>query len=249
MKTIWLQTTDSTNSEAHRVLADIDKLSVIAAYSQTAGRGQRGNRWTSAPGENLTFSIILKPVEHNMGAVNASDQFIITEIITLALAGYLKSKGIESKIKWPNDIYVADSKICGILIENVITGRNISRSIAGIGLNINQRRFLSDAPNPVSLAQLTGRTFPVDEIARSLTGRIADIYSEFIPTNRRKALHERYKAFLWRRQGFYPYLDTTTGERISGAISAIAPTGHLTLTLPDGTRRTYAFKEVAALLE
>ena len=108
MKTIWLQTTDSTNSEAHRVLADIDKLSVIAAYSQTAGRGQRGNRWTSAPGENLTFSIILKPVEQNMGAVNASDQFIITEIITLALAGYLKSKGIESKIKWPNDIYCGD---------------------------------------------------------------------------------------------------------------------------------------------
>ena len=246
-KVTFIDQTASTNTYMAQNDSAFAHGDALAARSQSAGGGLAGNSWESAPGENLTMSMMLRPE-----GIAAAEQFCISEAVAVGVAETLIDiLGTDAPVavKWPNDIYVADSKICGILIENVITGRNISRSIAGIGLNINQRRFLSDAPNPVSLAQLTGRTFPVDEIARSLTGRIADIYSEFIPTNRRKALHERYKAFLWRRQGFYPYLDTTTGERISGAISAIAPTGHLTLTLPDGTRRTYAFKEVAALLE
>jgi biotin--[acetyl-coA-carboxylase] ligase len=246
-KVTFIDQTDSTNTYMAQNDSAFAHGDALAAHAQSAGRGQRGNTWESAPGENLTMSVMLRPE-----GVMPAGQFCISEAVAVGVAETLTEilgSGAGVAVKWPNDIYVADSKICGILIENVITGKSISRSIAGIGLNINQRRFLSDAPNPVSLYQLTGRTFSVDEIARSLTDRIADIYSEFIPTKRLEALHERYKALLWRRRGFYPYYDIIAGERIRGAISAIAPTGHLTLTLPDGTSRTYAFKEVAALLE
>ncbi len=248
MKTIWLQTTDSTNSEAHRVLADIDKLSVIAAYSQTAGRGQRGNRWTSAPGENLTFSIILKPVEHNMGAVNASDQFIITEIITLALAGYLKSKGIESKIKWPNDIYCGNRKICGILIENSVRDGLLNSSVIGVGLNLNQTVFPSDVPNPTSMKLETGESYApekeLDILMEHFSGYVRMASSE----NGYDKLKMMYLERMYRRNELHNFIDCRTGSEFRGIIRGISTNGCLTVENEKSEPVQFAFKEISYII-
>ena len=115
---MWLERVDSTNDEARRHISDIDNLSVVSALSQTAGRGQRGNTWTSNAGENLMFSIVLKtPV------LMAEDHFALNEIAALSVADFLSTYGIKAEIKWPNDIYVGEKKICGILIENSFRGK------------------------------------------------------------------------------------------------------------------------------
>ena len=143
---MWLERVDSTNDEARRHISDIDNLSVVSALSQTAGRGQRGNTWTSNAGENLMFSIVLKSP-----ALMAEDHFALNEIAALSVADFLSTYGIKAEIKWPNDIYVGEKKICGILIENSFRGKTISSSIIGIGLNINQRNFNVNLPNPTSM--------------------------------------------------------------------------------------------------
>ncbi len=143
---MWFKSLDSTNEEARRHISDIDNLSVLSALEQTAGRGQRGNTWTSNAGENLMFSIVLKsPV------LKAEDHFALNEIAALSVADFLSTYGIKAEIKWPNDIYVGEKKICGILIENSFRGKTISSSIIGIGLNINQRNFNVNLPNPTSM--------------------------------------------------------------------------------------------------
>ncbi|MDE6431375.1 MAG: biotin--[acetyl-CoA-carboxylase] ligase, partial [Duncaniella sp.] len=121
----------------------------VSARRQTAGRGQRGNSWESAPGKNITMSILLRPE-----GLHPSRQFVISRAVSLAITGVLRRYMPASavRVKWPNDIYVDDRKICGILIENVISSASIRQSVVGIGINVNQRRFLSDAPNPVSMA-------------------------------------------------------------------------------------------------
>ena len=143
---MWLERVDSTNDEARRHISDIDNLSVVSALSQTAGRGQRGNTWTSNAGENLMFSIVLKSP-----ALMAEDHFALNEISALSVADFLSTYGIKAEIKWPNDIYVGEKKICGILIENSFRGKTISSSTIGIGLNINQRNFNVNLPNPTSM--------------------------------------------------------------------------------------------------
>ena len=143
---MWFKSLDSTNEEARRHISDIDNLSVLSALEQTDGRGQRGNTWTSNAGENLMFSIVLKsPV------LMAEDNFALNEIAALSVADFLSTYGIKAEIKWPNDIYVGEKKICGILIENSFRGKTISSSIIGIGLNINQRNFNVNLPNPTSM--------------------------------------------------------------------------------------------------
>ncbi len=154
---IWLKLTDSTNDEARRRLDALDNLSVLAAETQTAGRGQGDHTWTSAPGQNLTFTLVLKFPP--CAPIATSEILLITQAVTGGIRRYLLSKGVESRIKWPNDIYVGDRKICGILIENILDGKQVSSSMIGIGLNLNQDRFPADLPNPVSLRQLTGRTY------------------------------------------------------------------------------------------
>ena len=113
MKVLWLDTVDSTNNEARRRIESADSLSVVAAKWQTAGRGQRGNTWSSAAGENLTFSVTLKLPQDSLPA---ADQFAVSEASAIAVADFLSSKGISVRIKWPNDIYAGDRKICGMRI-------------------------------------------------------------------------------------------------------------------------------------
>ncbi len=161
----WYDTVESTNDEARRLIGSLDNLSVIAARCQTAGRGQGDHKWHSLPGENLTFTVVLKFGENGLAPLAARDALLITETVTLALRLYLEEKGIKIRIKWPNDIYAGDLKICGILIENILHGQEIASSIVGIGLNLNQTEFPKDLPNPVSIASLTGAHYdPAEEL-------------------------------------------------------------------------------------
>ena len=158
---IWLDSVDSTNDEAKRRISDLDNLSVLSTLSQTKGRGQGDHIWLSEPGSNLLFSIILKysssadAVQSHLLSVQAHDQIVISQITALSIVDLLAAHDIEAKIKWPNDIYVGDKKICGILIEHSVCGKWLTSSIIGIGLNVNQRNFDVNLPNPISMVLLS----------------------------------------------------------------------------------------------
>ena len=149
---IWLDSVDSTNNEVKRKVGVLDNLSVIAAMDQTSGRGQRGNIWLSEPGMNLTFSVVLK-YDQMQVKMQAQNQFKISEMTALSVVDLLAEYGIEARIKLPNDIYVGDRKICGILIEHSLQGEHLLHSIIGVGLNVNQLIFDPSLPNPVSMRQ------------------------------------------------------------------------------------------------
>ena len=165
---IWLEKTDSTNDELRRRLNQSGDLAIIAAESQTAGRGQGDHSWHSAPGQNLTFSVLLR---HR--CLKASYALAVTSIMALGIRDYLQTKGIEPWIKWPNDIWVGEKKICGILVENSIRAGRIDYSIVGVGLDVNQTEWPSDLPNPVSLKELTGRQYDIREELRQLYDALA----------------------------------------------------------------------------
>ena len=165
---IWLEDTDSTNDELRRRLDRSGDLSVVATEKQSAGRGQGDHTWHSAPGQNLTFSILLR---HRL--LKASDALAVTSIMTLGIRDYLHSKGISPWIKWPNDIWVGEKKICGILVENSIRAGKIDFSIVGVGLDVNQTDWPADLPNPVSLKDLTGQEYDTHEELKQLFDAIA----------------------------------------------------------------------------
>lgn len=246
MRLIELREVDSTNSYLERNAHSLEHATAVTAFSQTAGRGQRGNTWESQPGENITFSMLLRP------DIEPVRQFALSEAVALQVCDVLRTMcGVECRVKWPNDIYAgADRKICGILISHSLSGRRINHSIAGIGININQRRFLSDAPNPVSVFQLTGRVHDLRPILLALVRGIETATSRLADEEYRRRLHTRYMASLWRGDGaFYPFRDTATGETFRAAVHAVEPSGHLILRtdLPDAPLRRYAFKEVSWL--
>lgn len=164
----WLESTDSTNKELRKRLDQSDNLSIIAAEMQSAGRGQGDHTWHSAPGLNLTFSILLR---HR--CLKASDALAVTSIMALGIRDYLHTKGIEPWIKWPNDIWVDDKKICGILVENCIHAGAIDFSIVGVGLDLNQTDWPAELPNPVSLKELTGKDYDTHEELRQLSEALA----------------------------------------------------------------------------
>lgn len=196
---IWFDTLESTNSEARRRFSDLDNLSVIAAVRQSAGRGQGDHTWCSEPGANLTFTVVLKfGPDGGLRPLAASDSLLITEVITLALRLYLEEKGIEARIKWPNDIWVGDRKICGILIENIFKGSQVQGSMVGIGLNLNQKTFPADLPNPVSLTSLTGDTYNVKEELEKLHGFIAQCAEKTDTDEGRRYLDDIFNKYMFR---------------------------------------------------
>lgn len=229
---ILLQSCPSTNRE---IPADAPHGFAVMAHTQTAGRGQRGNSWEAAPGMNITLSIMLRPEQ-----LPIVRQFEVSEAVCLAVADLLREEGLEQvAVKWPNDVYVADRKICGILIENSLCGSMLARSIAGIGLNVNQLHFCSDAPNPVSLRQVTGSEYPLRPLAERL---IALILARMECLNTPGGNHADYLASLWRRTGQHSWRDDS--GTFTASILSVSTTGMLTLS----NSRTYAFKEVTAIL-
>lgn len=242
MNIIKLEETASTNTYL-RQMADAPHGTVVAARQQSAGRGQRGNTWESEPGANLTFSILVRPAD-----IPPARQMSISRAVSLAIVSWLDRylpDGMEASIKWPNDIYVGDRKICGILIEHVLTSGRIDRTVIGAGININQKAFLSDAPNPVSLTQLTGQTYSIDNMLSEVAADIMTLV-EAEDRSGGNLTASDYMSRLWRRDGYHPYRDAA--GNFTARITDVAPDGTLSLQRPDGTLSRYAFKEVTAIL-
>ena len=236
--------TASTNTYLSRLAATLPGGTVIYTPSQTAGRGQKGNSWESEDGKNLTFSLLLK-----RPPVKARDQFYLSEAAALAVVEALTATaGDGFTVKWPNDVYWQDKKVCGMLIENSLNGSDIAHSIVGIGINVNQERFLSDAPNPVSLINITGREHDLEALLRQVCTRIEELVESLSDDSARIDLHNRYMAALYRNDGKeYPFEDAS-GHRFMASIAGISPDGTLTLRHENGTLHSYLFKEVKHII-
>ncbi len=217
-------------------------FALLTADWQTAGRGQRGTHWEANRGENLLFSLRFKP-----RGVLATEQFALSEALALGIRAALAAYGEGFSVKWPNDVYWHDRKVCGILLEHQLQGRHIVETIAGVGINVNQEAFLSDAPNPVSLRQITGRETPLAELLMSVLAEFEQRCRK-VEQGRFEELHAEYCAHLFHGKGLHAYYDVAHGQTFEAEIARISPLGVLTLRLADGTERDYAFKEVKTII-
>jgi BirA family biotin operon repressor/biotin-[acetyl-CoA-carboxylase] ligase len=236
---IRLRETGSTNQYLREYIQRerLAEGSVVVAEAQTAGRGQLGACWESAPGENLTFSLVLYP-----GGIPVNRQFTLSQIAALAVKETLDAYTDGVSVKWPNDVYRHDKKICGMLIENSLLGRQMDYSIIGIGLNLNQTLFVSDAPNPVSLRQITGKKYDKEEVLNRFL-RIFYHHYLLLLQEKEEEIGAAYRRALYRGGGgFFAYRDA--GGRFEACIHDVEPAGHLLLQLRSGEIRRYAFKEV-----
>ena len=198
VRIIWLDSAKSTNSELRMRLGELDNLSVIAAVEQTAGRGQGSHTWYSSPRTNLTFSILYRFPEEGQGLLKVADMLLVTQITTLGIRDYLLSKGITARIKWPNDIWVGNRKICGILIENILDGDRIEASIVGIGLDVNEETWPEELPNPVSMKQLTGAHYELVSELEELCESISKRYFQSMDEEGRKSLEKEFTEHMFR---------------------------------------------------
>jgi len=241
---IKVSQTASTNTYLSRLAATLPGGTVIYTPCQTAGRGQKGNSWESEDGKNLTFSQLIK-----RPPVKARDQFYLSEAAALAVVEALAAEAADGfSVKWPNDVYWHDKKICGMLIENSLDGSDIATSVVGIGINVNQERFLSDAPNPVSLKGITGRDHDLMALLKRVCSRIEQLVDSLDDDSARQQLHRSYMAALYRNDGQqHPYEDAQ-GNRFMASVADIAPDGTLTLLHEDGTRHSYLFKQVRHII-
>lgn len=238
---VYLPAAESTNTEATMALARKEQEgSVYIADFQSKGRGQRGNFWESEEGANLTFSILTYPT-----VVDIANHFYISKVVANGMIEALANLGIEAKIKWPNDIYVGNQKLAGILIENGLMGSTLSHSIWGIGLNVNQQRFTSDAPNPVSLATLLGHTLDRNDVLQQVLGAIDRWYS-LLRNDNLDEIDRFYFQSLYRSEGQYWF--EADGQRFLASIKRIERTGELVLEDEKGTLRSFAFKEVSFII-
>ena len=209
----------------------------VITGNQSAGRGQGKNQWESDPGCNLTFSTLFYP-----SFIKAGDQFWISKAMALGISDFaLKFTG-EITIKWPNDIYAGSSKISGTLIENVLEGHTIKQTVVGIGFNVNQTLFRSDAPNPVSLKQLTHTHYALDEMLEKLRHCLFVRYEQ-LRENDIPGIEETYHHRLYQRGIYALYRDS--GGIFKGAIRKVLENGTLEIEREDGTSSFYGFKEVS----
>jgi len=232
----------STNAYAQDLLINTDLMSgtVVLTYNQTNGRGQLTNQWESEIGKNLTISVILRP-----DFVSASEQFNISRLISLAIYDVLNYYIDNVTIKWPNDIYVGDSKIAGVLIENTIMGSNIEYSICGIGLNVNQKIFISKAPNPTSMSIEAKKIFDTEEILKLLIEKI-QLRFDFLKNHNSDSLSEDYMLCMYRNKGMYKYSDSDS--EFLASIEGVNAFGQLQLRRENGLLSTYSFKEVSFII-
>ena len=236
---MYIARTYSTNSLMREMIAKgewPENERYLYAGFQTAGRGQAGNGWESEEGKNLLCSVMLPP-RKNLFELNCAVSVAVQRLL-----------GEDFTIKWPNDIYWKNRKVAGILIENAIIGNEVKYSIAGIGLNVNQTEWRSDAPNPISLKQITGQHYDIHALMPLLYAGIE------------KALHEdvreEYKAHLYRREGYWPFVEReVTNEPTMNAkhdangifrakIEDILPTGQIVLRDDKEQQRIYHFKQI-----
>lgn len=239
---MYISSTNSTNTLVKELLARgewPEGERFLRAGYQTAGRGQTGNGWESEEGKNLLCSILLPP---------RTNLFELNVVTAVAVHKTISESGIsELAIKWPNDIYWRDRKVAGILIENAIIGGEVRYSIAGIGLNVNQTEWHSDAPNPVSLKQISGREWEVEPLMQRLIEETQKASQEDV--------WAYYKAHLYRGEGWWPFVEREVSteptmnakadtQAFMARIKNVLPTGEIVLETPQGNQQKYHFKQI-----
>lgn len=235
---VWLPECASTNTEAQHLAVQnraTDGCCVITD-KQTAGRGQRGNQWEAAPGENLTMSVVWQPA-----FLPAADQFQLSQAVALAIhdwATALLGPDPALRVKWPNDIYYGSQKLGGILIENTLQGPKIQYSVVGIGLNINQREF--GVTTATSLAKLTSRVYSLPTVAERLLESLERRYLQ-LRAGRVGALRQEYLRVLYRYQEEHEF--EVDNRRVRGIIVGVDEAGRLAVQL-NGHLRYFDLKEI-----
>ena len=247
---MYVKSTNSTNTLLKELLAKgewPETERFLRAGFQTAGRGQAGNGWESEEGKNLLCSILISrqpsAVSHQPFYLNVAVSVAVHRMISHQLSAVSH----QLTIKWPNDIYWGDKKIAGILIENAMIGNELTYSIAGIGLNVNQTEWKSDAPNPVSLKQITGETYDLDSLMQQLYTQVQKAQEEDV--------WDYYKAHLYRREGYWPFLERevstaptmnakANANAFMACIKDVLPTGEILLEDQQGKERKYHFKQI-----
>ena len=244
---INLPVVDSTNLFVREMLKDestcgvhsasaLPGFTLVVADDQTAGRGQQGNSWETERGKNLTFSLLCHP-----DFLPASRQFLLSQCMALAVRDALAREVDGVEVKWPNDIYMGDKKISGTLIECDLLGKSIANCIIGVGININQTLFRSDAPNPTSLRLLTGRDHDREAVLAAIMQGFQTYYA-WLAEGREEEVRQLYMQHLYRRTGMHRYSDVR-GE-FTAEIAEVEPTGHIRLRFANGQTVRYEFKEV-----
>jgi BirA family transcriptional regulator, biotin operon repressor / biotin---[acetyl-CoA-carboxylase] ligase len=234
---IELQSVDSTNNYAMaKVHAGLALHGTIFfAHEQFAGKGQRGKNWSAKPGENITMSIVLQPA-----FLSINQQFLLGACIAVACYDFLHEYLTDNIfIKWPNDLYLRDRKAGGILIENILHGNNWQYAIAGIGININQEMFDKHLPNPVSLKQVTGKTYDIINMAKALCNCIEKRYCELLP-GKNNDIITCYNQYLYKRN---ERVKLKRGDTVfETTIKEVSPQGKLIAV--DEEERSFDFGEV-----
>lgn len=233
-KKIYLEKLTSTNTYLSQLLASesLSEGTIVQAGFQTAGKGQKDNRWESRRGKNLTFSILLFP-----NFLSPSDQFLISMSVSLGIKDFLLKHTDRCRIKWPNDIYVNSDKIAGILIENSLMENAIKSTVAGIGLNINQTKFTSGAPNPVSLKMITGTDHDLKSTLDELVSDLDKRYKQLIKGDFLKIRND-YNSSLFRLNEWCQYNDGR--DDFSGRIISVGDDGRLLIENSDGEIKGYS---------
>lgn len=237
-KSIFLEEVESTNNYANQLVLSkaAEHGTVVLAQHQIKGRGQQGNSWESEYGKNMLASIILFPQ-----FLPAARQFYLSEIISLAIVDFLNSLKLRGSIKWPNDIYIDNQKVAGILIENSVMHNHISTSIIGIGLNLNQEKFISDAPNPVSLKQVTGSDYDIEAVAYTIFSML-EKWCKILEYQRFNEIDAAYLKHLFRANEWAVF--AINGKQFKARISGIGEYGQLILEDENGIFTEFMFKEV-----
>ncbi len=256
---MYIRKTNSTNTLLLTMLQEQGETLpdgfTVYTYDQTAGRGQAGNAWESEAGKNLLFSRLLRPT------LAPADLFRITQYVSIVIAQTLEQYTDGICIKWPNDIYWNDKKICGILIETGFAGNKIDYAVAGVGLNVNQQIFTSNAPNPISLCQIIKQETPLDELMLTINQKFEELYYLISDPVQ---LHQQYIQRLYHREGWHTYMPREvstipsqpilhqslpdTSKAFLAQIIDVLPNGCMVLQQKDGTHTPYHFKEIQYIL-
>ena len=254
---MYIERTNSTNTLMRELIAKGEWQAgeeYLYTGFQTAGRGQSGNGWESEEGKNLLCSILIDSQK-----VKDKRPFYLNVAVSVAVHRMVNSQfsilHSQLAIKWPNDIYWQDKKIAGILVENALIGSEVRYSIAGIGLNVNQTEWLSNAPNPVSMRQISGEEYDIHELMKALLNEIHTVLAM-----KREEIWAYYRTHLYRKDGFWPFVERevsiaptmNANKETEGIFLAkienIRADGEIELRDQEGNLRLYHFKEVRYVL-
>ena len=250
---MYIPETHSTSSLLRELYQEhLPHMFSIRTDFQTAGRGQAGNSWESEAGKNLLFSTLLR-----YEGIHAASQWRLSMLVAVALwdtlAKYLSPELLT--IKWPNDIYYGDKKLVGILIENSLSGQYVGHSIVGIGVNVNQTKWLSNAPNPISMKEITGEEYDVEALMNEW---ISSMKSWELRNT--EEIKTAYMQHLYRRNGWHLYVEREVSiaptaiakKGIEGSflaeITNITEQGELILRLQNNEEKIYHFKQIRFVL-